>query len=169
MQALKWERRSDSTYRLEADQWVPAPLAAVFPFFAEAENLELLTPPSLRFRVLTPRPITMEEGLTIDYRLRLQGVPFRWRSRIAEWNPPHGFTDIQERGPYLMWEHRHRFEPAEGGTRIVDVVDYRVPLGRLVHGWAVKPQLNRIFTYRAAAITERFGSKERQPSYSPGL
>jgi len=157
VQTLEREQGSDSIYRLKARQWVPAPLTVVFPFFAEAENLELLTPPSLRFRVLTPRPITMGEGLRIDYRLRLQGVPFHWRSRIAEWDPPHGFTDVQERGPYSMWVHRHRFEVADGGTRIVDVVDYRVPLGRLVH-WAVKPQLKGIFTYRAKAIEERFGS-----------
>lgn len=157
MQTLAFSRTSGFGYRLQAEQWVPTGLPEVFDFFSAAQNLEELTPPSLRFCVLTPGPIAMSEGLRIDYRLRLQGVPFRWRSRITEWDPPHAFTDLQEKGPYLYWEHRHRFEAEDGGTRLCDVVDYRVPFGPLVHGWLVKPQLRRIFTYRGHVIAQRFG------------
>lgn len=164
MQTLTFGRTSAFGFCLEAEQWVPTALDDVFEFFSAAENLEALTPPTLRFQVLTPTPITMAEGLRIDYRLRLQGIPFRWRSRITEWDPPRAFTDLQERGPYLHWEHRHLFESVDGGTRLRDVVDYRVPLGPLVHGWMVKPQLKRIFSYRGQVIAGRFGTPSQAAS-----
>ena len=166
MQTLKFSRTSAFRFRLQAEQWVPTPRSTVFDFFSAAENLELLTPPTLRFQVLTPTPITMAEGLRIDYRLKLQGVPFRWRSHITEWDPPYAFTDVQERGPYLYWAHRHTFQPVRSGTLLRDTVDYAVPLGPLVHGWMVKPQLRRIFAYRGSVITERFGGPSPDGQHS---
>jgi ligand-binding SRPBCC domain-containing protein len=135
---------------------VPMPLSAVFPFFADCLNLDLLTPPWLRFRILTPAPIAMEVGTLIDYRLRLHGVPIRWRTEITAFEPPHRFVDRQVRGPYREWVHEHVFEEIDGHTIIIDNVEYAVLGGRLTNELFVKRDLRKIFDYRHARIAERF-------------
>lgn len=144
---------------LRREQRIGLPLERVFPFFADAANLQHITPQELRFEIETPLPLEMRVGAFIDYRLRLFGVPFRWRTRIAEWTPPHGFLDEQVRGPYALWRHSHRFEPHGDDTVMVDEVRYALPLtplGEVAHP-VVRRQLDRIFDFRARTVPERLG------------
>ena len=133
---------------------VPLPVDEVFTFFSDAGNLERITPPELGFQIVTRLPIDIRQGTIIDYRLRLFGMPFGWRSEVTRWEPPHAFVDEARRGPYHTWIHLHRFEPSATGTRITDEVTYRLPLwpaGDLALP-LVRLQLGRIFRYRQAAV-----------------
>lgn len=146
---------------LATELWLPQPRDRVFPFFADARNLEELTPPWLRFEVLTPPPITMRTGLRIDYRLRLHGFPLRWQSEITAWEPPFRFVDEQRRGPYRVWHHEHRFEERDGGTLCIDIVHFRAPGGPLrpwIEKWFVRPDVERIFAYRTRRMRELFSA-----------
>jgi ligand-binding SRPBCC domain-containing protein len=154
----------ERTHRLQRQQLIPRPRDEVFAFFADAANLEAITPPFLHFRILTRLPIEMRQGKEIEYVLSLIGVPLRWRTRISVWEPGVRFVDEQQAGPYALWRHRHEFESVPGGTRMVDVVDYALPFGPLgtaVHTLLVKRTLERIFDFRQQAIEERLGAAVR--------
>ncbi len=153
--ALRFTRR-DGVHILETELLLPRPRAEVFPFFADARNLEAITPASLRFTILTPPPITMRPGAIIDYRLRISGVPTRWRTEITSWEPPLRFVDEQRRGPYRLWVHEHRFEERDGGTLVADRVRYAVPGGAPVERVLVRPRLREIFTFRRAELARIF-------------
>ena len=140
----------------QSELWLPLPPEELFPFFADAANLDALTPPWLNFRIVTPKPIVMRPGALIDYRLRVRGLPLRWRTRINAWEPPHRFEDEQLRGPYRQWIHEHTFEARDGGTLARDRVRYAVPFDWLVHGWLVRPDIEKIFRHRSAMLKERF-------------
>lgn len=144
-------------FTLQTELWVPRPLAEVFEFFADARNLEQITPPWLNFRILAPASIEMRAGARIAYQLRIRGVPVRWESEITTWEPPDRFVDEQRRGPYRRWIHEHRFVPENGGTNIVDNVRYSVPGGALVNRLFVAPDVRKIFEYRKRVLLERFG------------
>jgi ligand-binding SRPBCC domain-containing protein len=146
-------------FRLETETLLRRPVDEVFSFFADARNLEALTPPWLRFRIVTPGAIELSAGTTIDYRLRVHGLPVVWRSEITDWSPPHRFVDVQVRGPYRRWVHEHTFVEHEFGTLARDVVDYAVPGGRLANDLFVMRDLRRIFDYRRRALAVRFAQK----------
>jgi ligand-binding SRPBCC domain-containing protein len=133
------------------------PREKVFEFFADAGNLERITPPELKFHIITTQPIALGKGVLIDYQLRLRGFPVKWRTEISEWNPPHVFVDRALKSPYPQWIHRHVFtENENGGTDIEDVVRYRLPLepfGDLAH-WFVSRELDYIFDYRQKIVRE---------------
>lgn len=141
-------------HEFHRELWLPRPPGEVFPFFADAGNLELLTPPLLRFQILTPRPIEMRAGTLIDYRLRIHGIPVRWRSEITVWEPERRFVDEQRRGPYRLWHHEHTFEPHDGGTLCRDTVRYAVAFDFLVHDLLVRPDIERIFAFREQRMRE---------------
>jgi ligand-binding SRPBCC domain-containing protein len=143
-------------YRLEASQLLPCPRERIFEFFSDAYQLQALTPPWLRFSVLTPAPIAMAHGTRIDYRLRIHGVPMRWQSLISHWEPPLRFVDVQTRGPYRHWRHEHVFEVVDDGTLCRDVVDYSVYGGAIIHGLFVRRDLRRIFAFRQQKLLELF-------------
>jgi len=145
-----------SKWRLMAQVVLPKTREEVFPFFSDAGNLEKLTPEFLNFRILTPLPIEMRQGARIDYKIRLRGIPIRWRTNIAVWEPNHRFVDEQIRGPYRLWHHEHIFEDQGDQTLMTDIVDYRVWFGPILHPLMVKRDLLRIFEYRQKKIVELF-------------
>jgi ligand-binding SRPBCC domain-containing protein len=148
-------------HHLAREQILPGEPDAVFGFFADAVNLEAITPPWLRFRIVTPRPIRMAPGALIEYHLRLHRIPIRWLTRIEVWEPGTRFVDVQVRGPYRIWHHTHTFEPHGGGTLVRDTVRYALPLGplgRLAHAAFVRRDLERIFDFRHAEVARRLGA-----------
>jgi ligand-binding SRPBCC domain-containing protein len=142
---------------LRREQRLEAPPETVFPFFADARNLEAITPPLLRFRLLTPDPISMGVGTFLQYALRLRGVPVRWDTLIQEWEPPVRFVDVQVRGPYRLWHHTHELLALDGGaaTLMRDTVRYSVGLGALgevARRALVLRDLEAIFAFRAERV-----------------
>jgi len=139
----------------------------VFPFFADAFNLEAITPPLLRFRVVTPGPIAMQAGTLIQYRLRLRGVPVTWKTLIQEWTPARRFVDTQLSGPYALWHHAHEFDPLPGErTLMTDTVRYAVglgPLGTVAHRVLVRRDVEAIFDYRREALGPLLAERLRNP------
>lgn len=133
------------------------PIEKVFEFFADAGNLERITPPELNFKILTAQPIDIRKGALIDYQLKLRGLPLTWKTEISEWNPPVSFIDRALKSPYKQWIHRHVFtENTGGGTDIEDIVRYRLPLepfGDVAH-WFVRRELDYIFDYRQKVVVE---------------
>jgi ligand-binding SRPBCC domain-containing protein len=148
-----------SVHVLERSQRVEVPIEQAFAFYGDALNLEPLTPPWLHFEVTTLGELTFGPGTLLDYRLRLHGVPVRWRTRIEIWEPPLRFIDIQLKGPYSLWEHTHLFErDGDGATLIHDHIRYSIPLGplgALAHRLFVRRDLERIFDYRREAVAQR--------------
>jgi ligand-binding SRPBCC domain-containing protein len=141
---------------LTRDLWLPLTPEEIFPFFANAANLEAITPPTLSFKVITPLPIAMQEGTLIDYKLRIHGFPVRWRTRIAAWQPPHRFVDEQLRGPYRQWIHEHTFEARDGGTLCREIVQYAAPFDLITHQLFVRREVEATFAFRAEALKSHF-------------
>jgi len=144
-------------FSFTAELLLPRPVTEVFPFFSEARNLEELTPPWLKFEVLTPAPIVMRPGTLIDYRIKVHGIPIRWRTEIIAWDPPHQFVDVQLSGPYTLWHHTHTFTERDGGTLCRDDVRYRPRGGALMNWFFVRRDVERIFAYRQKRLVEIFG------------
>ncbi len=135
---------------------VDHPLDEVFPFFANAENLEKLTPDWLKFSIDTPTPIEMKAGALIDYKIRFRGIPMKWRTEIKVWEPPFRFVDTQLKGPYSLWHHEHLFEEVDGGTRITDRIHYRVLGGKLIDSLIVRRDVEAIFAFRKKVMGDLF-------------
>ena len=145
---------------LRREQRLEAPPSAVVPLFADPRNLEAITPPLLRFRLLTPEPIAMGAGTFLQYALRLHGVPVRWDTLIQEWHPPVHFVDVQVRGPYRLWHHTHELVAVDGGTLMRDTVRYSVGLGVLgevARRALVVRDLEAIFAFRAELVPALVG------------
>jgi hypothetical protein len=153
------------SYQFRQEQWLPVDLQTAFAFFSDARNLELLTPPWLQLRILTP-PVEMRQGARIQHELRWRLIRLRWTSEITVWSPPHRFEDVQLKGPYKHWRHAHAFVASNGGTRMTDVVEYQLPLGfigRLLHWLRVRRDIEAIFAFRARRLRELFGD-QRDPT-----
>ncbi len=148
-----------ATYELRCEQRFPLSLVETFEFFKDPANLSRITPPWLNF-VIRTRDLRMEKGAEIDYTIRWMGIPLGWKTIIADYEPPFEFVDVQARGPYKLWHHRHSFRPTEEGTLVTDIIHYELPLGFLgaiAHRLFVRRQLHEIFRFRQEALSEILG------------
>jgi ligand-binding SRPBCC domain-containing protein len=149
---------------LKRELTLARPREEVFAFFADAKNLELITPSQLNFKITSPRPIELREGALIDYQLSLHGIPMNWRTEITAWDPPYRFVDTQLKGPYSQWIHTHTFTEIDANTTLIeDEVRYRLPLeplGDLFH-FIVEGELKKIFDYRTKVVTEQLQKPAR--------
>ncbi|MFI4859499.1 MAG: SRPBCC family protein [Phycisphaerales bacterium JB063] len=155
--------RQGQQWTLRMEQWLALPPEELFDFFADAHNLEQITPPTVRFNIITPPPIDMHAGTLIQYKLRVHGLPIRWTTRIDTWDPPRQFVDTQLKGPYKRWHHTHTFEPKDGGTLCRDTVQYQPPggpLAPLINKLAVQRDVENIFRYRAQQLDKRFNKPQ---------
>ncbi len=146
--------------------WLPISRRQAFEFLSDARHLERLTPPWFRLLPLTPLPVEMEIGRTIDYLLRWRRLPLRWRSRVTAWDPPRRFTYEQEHGPYRLFRHDHLYRARNGGTAVVEEVSFAAPGGWLMHKLLVEPELRRIFTFRQQVLERLF---DREGGSGPAL
>ena len=148
------------TYNIKFEQFIDLPIEDVFNFFSRPENLSLITPPRLKFDILTPSPIQMKEGQLIDYSLTIMYfMKLHWRTLITNYNHPHKFIDQQIKGPYSLWHHTHIFQEKNGGTLIQDEVTYAITfglIGRLIHAIYIKYDLRSIFKYRHKILNKIF-------------
>jgi ligand-binding SRPBCC domain-containing protein len=153
-------------HNLKREQWLSQPLESIYPFFERPENLALITPDSLDFKLLTPSPVPMEQGRVIDYTIRFKMLPIRWRSIISTYKPPYCFVDEQLKGPYSFWHHTHEFKSEKGGTRLFDEVRYALPLyipetlSNWLHRVFVRPELERIFDFRQNQFERLFNTDD---------
>ncbi len=145
---------------LETTLWLPKTPEEIFPFFADAANLDAITPPWLNFKIRSPLPLTMRENARIEYSISLHGLPIRWKTNITSWKPPVVFVDEQISGPYRLWHHTHRFEAKDGGTLCTDRVRYKHWGGMLVEKFFVRPDVEKIFAYRREKLIQLFGNSK---------
>ena len=153
-------------YELHCRMVAPVSIQEAFEVFENPHNLARITPPWLNFRVTSSEEIVMRKDVRIEYKIRWMAIPIRWRTRIAEYDPPYSFVDEQEHGPYVLWRHRHTFMQLETGTLVDDIVRYQPPmgpLGSLVHDWLITRQLKEIFRFRHEALRGIWGGGECEP------
>lgn len=144
---------------LIAEQYIPLKLERVFPFFADANNLEKITPKFLNFKIRNINSSQMGLNTLIEYTLEVHKIPIEWKTKIQKWNPPHEFVDRQLKGPYKLWLHTHKFENLANGTLMTDIILYQLPFGYL--GWLgghklVNLDLQKIFDFRRKQIDSLF-------------
>lgn len=141
------------------EQYVPVEKSQVFPFFADAYNLEAITPPQLNFHIKKMSTQAIQKGTLIDYRLKIHGFPARWRTLISDWRENELFVDEQLSGPYQLWHHTHEFKSFGQGTLLIDQVRYRLPMGFIGFFFAnyfVRNDVKKIFQYRKDVIAKKW-------------
>lgn len=149
-------------YTLHREQYIPAPIEAVWAYFATPRNLNEMTPPDMAFEILAGGDEPMYAGQIIAYKVSiLPGIRVHWLTQITHVREPEMFIDEQLAGPYRLWIHEHRFRPMDGGVYMIDHVTYKLPfgyLGKLSHALWVRRRLNLIFDYRRRKVEELFGT-----------
>ena len=148
--------KHNGEFKLTCEICIPRPVQEVFEFFANPNNLELITPKLLQFKITDAPKTPLEEGSIIDYKLKIHHIPIRWKTLISKWNPPYSFEDTQLKGPYMQWIHSHDFSEENGVTKMKDVVRYKVFGGSLINKIFVKKDVLKIFEHRTDFLIKYF-------------
>ena len=151
-------------YQLRSKQSLPISQKTAWDFLSNPNNLKVITPDYMGFSIISGGERPMFPGQIIQYKV--SPFPFystTWVTEITHMKEGEYFVDEQRFGPYALWHHKHFIKSVERGVEMEDVIDYKLPfglIGRLVHPWVVKNQLQQIFSYREKKLHELFGSLE---------
>jgi len=147
-------------YSLHKTQFLPISLEEAWDFLSNPENLAVITPPYMGFKIASKEDSYMYPGQVIQYTVKpMLGIPLKWVTEITHVAEPHYFVDEQRFGPYAFWHHKHFLKSVDGGVEMRDIVHYKLPLGflgTLIHPFLVKPKLEAIFSYRQSKLNELF-------------
>jgi len=149
-------------HRITTTQNLPIELKSAWEFFSSPKNLATITPDGLNFKILSGADEKIFPGQIIQYKVN--PLPFFssiWVTEITHVQDQEYFIDEQRYGPYAFWHHKHFFKTIEGGTQIIDVVDFKAPfgwIGRKLSNPLIKRELKKIFTYRNDKLIELFGT-----------
>ncbi len=149
-------------YSIHREQNLAITIEEAWAFFSSAKNLDRITPPEMGFKIISQlREEPIYHGMQIEYIVKpLFGIPLKWVTEIENVQAPYSFADRQQKGPYRLWEHTHRFQSIAGGVKMNDDVRYCLPLGWLgimAHRLFVRNQLEKIFDFRVSALIKLFG------------
>ena len=145
-------------------QHIPVSLNEAWDFFTSPQNLEKITPPKLKFNIISKQHVEHTyAGQLIEYTVKpILGIPLYWMTEITHVQPGEYFVDEQRYGPYSLWHHQHHFRQMNQGTEMRDIIHYKILpgfLGTLANNLFVRDELTRIFDFRYKKIEEFFGVK----------
>jgi ligand-binding SRPBCC domain-containing protein len=138
------------------------PVVQVFDFLRRPANLLRVTPPDLALQ-LDDAPQELQLGSRLTVRTRRWGMKQRSVTEVIAFEPNVLFVEEQKEGAFRQWLYTHRFEAtADGGTRVLDEIDYELPggmLGLLLTPAVVERELTAFFRYRNDCLTEILASR----------
>ncbi len=160
-------------YTLHSRQKLPISAKQAWEFLSDPANLKTITPGYMGFEILSGADRPMYQGQIIQYLVSpVAGIKTKWVTEITHVKDGEYFVDEQRFGPYALWHHKHFIKPIDGGVEMEDIVDYKLPfgkIGQLVHPFMVKPKLNEIFEYRRKKLIELFGDFPSENEPKPKL
>lgn len=151
--------------RKEWVQVIPRDLEEVWHFFSRPENLNDMTPEDMDFQIMTDiQGVEMYEGMIIQYKVSpMLGIKLNWVTEITHVRDRQYFIDEQRFGPYALWHHQHHFELVDGGVKMTDILNYKVPygfIGDIANAIFVENRIDEIFKYRIKAVEKIFNFQE---------
>ena len=159
--------------RIQTIQRLPISVEGAWDFFTTPQNLSLITPPWLDFRLSVSPPEYLHPGTIYGAQIRpFPGISMQIVTEFSHIRAPSLFITQQRVGPFKIWHHEHHFKEHKDGVEIEDIVLYGVPfgiVGTFLHDLVIRKRLHEIFTYRARALEQRFGAMNRPKPAPPKI
>ena len=148
-------------YTFHRKQKLPISVEKAWEFLSNPTNLKTITPKYISFDILSGNEKPMYAGQIIQYIVTpVLGIPTKWVTEITQVKDKRYFVDEQRFGPYSLWHHKHFIKEVKGGVEMIDIIDYKIPLGfigRIMNPILVKPKLEEIFRFRKEKLEKLFG------------